>query len=314
MRKASQPPPRTSDHTTWTVYTSSERRARRTAGWTLAEFGQRIGYDPGQISRVESGKRPPTELFAQMCDRAFPDRDGWFTEFYAESCTWIATPPWFRSWVEHEQGAATLRIWQLGVLSGLLQTADYAHAILTVNPGVTQDEVGARLAARLERQAILARDEPPTAWFLVDEAALRRHIGPPEVMAAQLAHLAGVARLPNVTIQVVPATTHAGLLGGFALTERAAYVETAVAGQVFEDAEIIAELLIPGVRVPDLDRADVRGMESNWRKSSYSGDNGGECVEVALAQAVLVRDTTDRDGPVLTFTADAWRAFTAAIR
>ena len=185
------------------------RRARRAAGWTLAEFGQRIGYDPGQISRIENGKRPPTELFAQMCDRAFPDRDGWFTEFYAESCTWIATPPWFRSWVEHEQGAATLRIWQLGVLSGLLQTADYARAILTVNPGVTQDEVGARLAARLERQAILARDEPPTAWFLVDEAALRRHIGPPEVMAAQLAHLAGVARLPNVTIQVVPAAAHA---------------------------------------------------------------------------------------------------------
>lgn len=235
------------------------RRARRAAGWTLAEFGQRIGYDPGQISRIENGKRPPTELFAQMCDRAFPGRDGWFTEFYAESCTWIATPPWFRSWVEREQGAATLRIWQLGVLSGLLQTADYARAILTVNPGVTQDEVGARLAARLERQAILARDEPPTAWFLVDEAALRRHIGPPEVMAAQLAHLAGVARLPNVTIQVVPATAHAGLLGGFALTERAAYVETAVAGQVFEDAEIIAELLI---RFDTLRSEAFRGSES----------------------------------------------------
>ena len=54
-------------------------------------------------------------------------------------------------------------------------------------------------------------------------------------------------------------------------------------------------------------------MESNWRKSSYSGDNGGECVEVASAEAVLVRDTTDRNGPVLTFTADAWRAFTATI-
>jgi transcriptional regulator with XRE-family HTH domain len=60
---------------------------------TLAEFGQRIGYHPGQISRIENGKRPPTELFAQMCDRAFPDRDGWFSEFYAESRTWIATPP-----------------------------------------------------------------------------------------------------------------------------------------------------------------------------------------------------------------------------
>lgn len=55
-------------------------------------------------------------------------------------------------------------------------------------------------------------------------------------------------------------------------------------------------------------------MESNWRKSSYSADNGGACVEVASAGAVLVRDTTDRSGPVLTFTADAWRAFTQAIR
>jgi hypothetical protein len=54
-------------------------------------------------------------------------------------------------------------------------------------------------------------------------------------------------------------------------------------------------------------------MESNWRKSSYSGSNGGECVEVAVAGHVLVRDTTDRNGPVLTFTADAWRAFTTTI-
>lgn len=235
------------------------RGARRAAGWTLAEFGQRIGYDSGQISRVENGKRPPTELFAQMCDRAFPDRDGWFGEFYAESRTWIATPPWFRSWVEHEQRATILRIWQLGVLSGLLQTADYARAILTVNPGVTEDEVGARLAARLERQAILTRDDPPTAWFLVDEAALRRRIGPPDVMAAQLAHLAAIARLPNVTIQAVPSTAHAGLLGGFALTERAAYVETAVAGQVFEDAEIMAGLL---TRFDTLRSEAFRGSES----------------------------------------------------
>ena len=55
-------------------------------------------------------------------------------------------------------------------------------------------------------------------------------------------------------------------------------------------------------------------MDSIWRKSSYSGDNGGECVEVAVAEAVLVRDTADRSGPVLTFTAKAWRAFAAAIR
>ena len=235
------------------------RRARRAAGWTLTEFGQRIGYDPGQISRIENGKRPPTELFAQMCDRAFPDRDGWFSEFYAESRTWIAIPPWFRSWVEHEERAATLRIWQLGVLSGLLQTEGYARAILAVEPGVTEDEISARLTARLARQAILTRDDPPAAWFLVDEAALRRHVGPPDVMAAQLAHLAGVARLPNVTIQLVPNIVHAGLLGGFAIAERAAYVETAVAGQVFEDTEIIAGLL---TRFDTLRNEAFRGSES----------------------------------------------------
>jgi hypothetical protein len=54
-------------------------------------------------------------------------------------------------------------------------------------------------------------------------------------------------------------------------------------------------------------------MESNWRKSSYSADNGGACVEVAVAEAVLVRDTTDRSGPVVTFTADTWRAFVSTI-
>ena len=235
------------------------RRARRAAGWTLAEFGQRIGYDPGQISRIENGKRPPTELFAQMCDRAFPGRDGWFGEFYAESRTWIATPPWFRSWVEHEQQASTLRIWQLGVLSGLLQTEQYARAILAVNPGVTEEQVNERLAARLARQAILTRDDPPAAWFLVDEAALRRCVGSPDVMAGQLAHLEGVARLPNVTIQVVPSIAHAGLLGGFAVAGRAAYVETAVAGQVFEDADIIAGLV---TRFDTLRNEAFRGSES----------------------------------------------------
>jgi hypothetical protein len=55
-------------------------------------------------------------------------------------------------------------------------------------------------------------------------------------------------------------------------------------------------------------------MESNWRKSSYSGDNGGACVEVAAAEAVLIRDTTDRSGPVATFTAEAWQFFTAALK
>lgn len=55
-------------------------------------------------------------------------------------------------------------------------------------------------------------------------------------------------------------------------------------------------------------------MESVWRKSSYSGDNGGECVEVATSEAIVVRDTTDRNGTVLTFSDDAWRAFTETLK
>jgi len=235
------------------------RKERLAAGWTLAEFGQRTGYDPGHVSRIEGGKRPASEVFAQMCDKAFPHRQGWFTEFYEESRTWIATPPWFRNYVSHEQRAATLRNWFPSLLDGLLQTDGYARTILSVSPGVTDDEVSDRLAARLKRQAILTREEPPAMWFLVDEAALHRLVGSPQIMAAQMAHLTATARLPKVTIQVVPAIAHAGLLGGFSITERAAYAETAVAGQVFEDAEIIASLLI---RFDTLRSEALRASES----------------------------------------------------
>jgi transcriptional regulator with XRE-family HTH domain len=230
------------------------RKERLAAGWSLVEFGVRIGYDPAHISRIESGKRPATAVFAQMCDQAFPHRNSWFSEFYQESRTWIATPPWFRNWVEHEQHTATLRNWFPGLVDGLLQSEDYARAILTVEPGATEDEVGARLAARMQRQAILSRDAPPTAWFLLDEAGLRRQAGTPETMSNQVTYLTGVARLPNVTVQIVPAIAHAGLLGGFSLTDRAAYVETAVAGQVFEDAEIIAGLRQARPHTPRQDR------------------------------------------------------------
>jgi hypothetical protein len=211
------------------------------------------------VSRIEGGKRPATEVFAQECDQAFPRRAGWFSEFYEESRTWIATPPWFRNYVSHEQRALSLRNWFPSLLDGLLQTEAYARAILAASPGVTEDEVNARLAARMKRQAILTRDDPPTAWFLVDEAALHRRVGSAETMASQMAHLVAMAGLPKVTIQVVPAIEHAGLLGGFSLTERAAYVETAVAGQVFEDAEIIAGLL---TRFDTLRNEALRASES----------------------------------------------------
>ena len=170
------------------------RRARLAAKMTLAGFGQALGYDPGQISRVERGVRPPTEKFAQLCDKVFSERDGWFERFYRESRQWAATPPWFRNWIEHEQRGIKLQVWQPSALSGLLQTEAYARALLRTFPGATDKQISERLAARMARQAILAREDPapPMAWFLVDEAALRRCTGAPEIMAGQLDRLVWV--------------------------------------------------------------------------------------------------------------------------
>jgi transcriptional regulator with XRE-family HTH domain len=241
------------------------RRARLAAKMTLAGFGQALGYDPGQISRVERGVRPPTEKFAQLCDKVFPERDGWFERFYRESQQWAATPPWFRNGIEHEQRAIKLQIWQPSALSGLLQTEAYARALLRTFPGATEEQISERLAARMARQAILAREDPvaPMAWFLVDEAALRRCTGTPEIMAGQLDRLVVVAGLPTVTIQVVPDVAHAALTGGFAIAEAAggaaAYIETALTGQVFEDAEAVREL---ATRFDALRTEALRGTES----------------------------------------------------
>src|SRR5271170_168492 len=152
------------------------QRARIGAGMTLAEMGRVVGYHKSQISRVERGARAPTKKFAQMCDHAFPGRGGWFLRFYKDSRQWSAMPPWFRNWIEHEQRAVNLRIWQPSSLSGLLQSEAYALAQLRTFPGATADQVVERLRARMARQTILTREMPaaPMVWFLIDEAALRR--------------------------------------------------------------------------------------------------------------------------------------------
>ena len=220
------------------------RKARLATGLTLKQFGDRIAYSAGQVSRIESGTRPPNETFARACDAAFPDMRGWFSDFYAESREWMATPPWFRPWVEHEQSARVLRLWTLSHFSGLVQCEGYAASVLSVAPGVTEEQVAERTAARMARQRVLTRDDPPTVWFLVDEAALYRRAGSPHVMAGQLRHLAAVAALPSVTVQVVPSVLHAGMSGSLAIADNAAYIDTAAGGMVFEDAETVRSLVI----------------------------------------------------------------------
>lgn len=245
------------------------RRARLTARMSLAELGRVTGYHASQVSRVERGSRTPSEKFAQGCDKAFPDRGGWFYSFYLESRQWSATPPWLRNWVEdHERRAVGLRIWQPSSLSGLLQTEAFALALLRTFPGATSEQVKQRLSARISRKEILTRDKPPppVACFLVDEASLRRCTGTALIMAEELDHLLALATLPTVTIQVAPNVGHAGLTGGFAIAEKvkgsAAYIETALGGQVFEDAQAVRTL---SVRFDAL--TEVERLRSGFRSA-----------------------------------------------
>ncbi len=223
-----------------TYFGKQMKRERIARGWALTEFAQRIGYDAGHLSRVENGKRPATEALANACDIAFPERKGWFADYYAEISTWAEVPAGFRSWAEHEDRAASIRDWMPSVVTGLLQTEDYARALLATFPGASDEAVKSRLAARMERQRrVLMRDEPPLAFFVVDEFALYRLVGSTEVMAAQMRHLAAVASLPYVTLQVLPAVAHPGTASGFVIAgDTSAYAEHVASGFVMTDETV----------------------------------------------------------------------------
>ena len=129
-------------------------------------------------------------------------------------------------------------------MPGLLQTEAYARAVLSTRVGATEDEIDETVAARLARQQILERDQPPELWAILDEGVLHRPVGAPEVMRGQLTHLVEMARRSHVVIQVIPlsAGAHEGMRGGaFVIADfdgaaTIAYQDTAVSGQIIEDA------------------------------------------------------------------------------
>jgi hypothetical protein len=188
------------------------------------------------------------------CDEAFPERRGWFGEYYSDSRSWA--PPGYRSWTEELDNATSLRDWCPSIITGPLQTEDYARVLLSVHPDVTDEVVGTRLAGRMTHQKrLFARDVP--MLFLVDQLALYRLIGSSEIMVAQLEHLTAMADRPRVTIQVVPPVAVPSVAHGISLTDCAAYSETSVNGTVWTDEETRSSL----VRVFDTLRSEA------WRAS-----------------------------------------------
>jgi transcriptional regulator with XRE-family HTH domain len=222
------------------------RKERLARGWSIHELSRRTGVAAGHLSRIENGKRPPTENVATACDAAFPERRGWFTEHYEELRGWSEVPAAFRNWAELEEKAARLCDWWPSVVTGLLQTEDYARALIDVVPGTTPEAAAARLANRMERQRhILGRDTPPKITFIVDELALYRSVGTAEVMAAQLRRLAEAAAMSLVTLQVLPAVAHNANASGFIVADdAAAYAEHVAGAYVFTDEQTVTSLAL----------------------------------------------------------------------
>jgi transcriptional regulator with XRE-family HTH domain len=217
------------------------RKERQAHGWSLREFNARTGIDMGQASRIETGKQPPTEKVADACDRAFPERRGWFLEYYEESKSWV--PAGFRSWAEYEDKAMTLRVWAPTIVHGLLQTESYARVMAAVYPGVSDEIVRARLSNRMERQRrVLFRADPPDTHVIVDEAALYRRVGSAEVMAEQMSRLLDLAALDHVRLQVMPAVEHPCNTSEMIITDDAAYTESLAGGGTYTSPETVNKL------------------------------------------------------------------------
>jgi DNA-binding XRE family transcriptional regulator len=169
------------------------RKSRHARGMTVEELARVMGVNAAHLGRIEAGKRPPTERIAMACDAAFPERGGWFCDWYRESRTWSEVPAAFRDFGEYEDTAPTLLVWMPGIFHGLPQCSSYARSVLATSPGVSEDQLSQRLTSRMARQQrVLFREEPPQALFLVDELSLYRCVGSVEVMAEQMGHLAAV--------------------------------------------------------------------------------------------------------------------------
>ncbi len=219
------------------------KKERLAHGWSLQELSMRTAYDGAHLSRIENGLRPPTRALALACDVAFPERRGWFTDYYDESRQWAEVPPGFRDWSEIEDKAVQLRAWTPGIIHGLLQTEDYAAALLRTSPGASDETVAGRLRARMERQRrVILRDIPPAACFVVDEMALYRLVGTPAVMTAQLRQLAPSPRCPTSPSRSCPAVAHPANASGFVIADDAAWCEHVASGFVYTDQTVRALL------------------------------------------------------------------------
>ncbi len=194
---------------------SELRRLREQAGLTCEAVGRQLECSGTRVSRLETGRisvrpgdvREMLDLYG-VAGREAGDlvqlarearRKRWWHAYSR------VVPPWFGSYLGLESEAAGLREFQPTAVPALLQTEEYARAVLRAAPdGGPGDPVGRQVALRMQRQAILTQPSPPGLRAVIGEGALRAQAGGPAVMRAQLSRLAGLAARPAITLQVLP--------------------------------------------------------------------------------------------------------------
>ncbi|GGS04559.1 transcriptional regulator [Streptomyces aureoverticillatus] len=195
---------------------------RERAGMTQEGLGAYVKYSKSQVAMVERGERPPKGQFVEIAD----DVLGAQGALLAAGMNLRASrfPSWFEEYADEEAKAVGIYMYANHVISGLLQTEAYARAIFSSHcPPWEDDEIEARVAARLERQHVLRRKPAPVVGFVLEESTLTRPLGGREALKAQLENLLDVGRRRNVEIQVMPHNqkVHAGLDGPMILLDTA---------------------------------------------------------------------------------------------
>jgi transcriptional regulator with XRE-family HTH domain len=232
-------------------------RAMRQAGLDQKDTAQKLGWSQSRVSRLLSGKRGGTEVdvsaFLAVVQVTGAERDrllgicreqnipGWLQQHGTR------LPQQLRTLIDHENKALTIDAFEPTLVPGLLQTTDYARALIREAGTIPAGEIEDRVAARLGRQSLFGRERPARFTFFIHEFVLRLSVGGPAVMFEQLEHLLRKATRPYLTLRVVPAALggHAAINGAFRLMEFAefrpvAYLESETSSLFLEKPEEIA--------------------------------------------------------------------------
>ena len=206
------------------------RRLREAAGITREEAGHAIRASHAKISRLELGRvgfkeRDVVDLLTLYGVTGEAER-ATVLELMRQANTKVwwqqhsdLLPNWFETYLRLEQVAKVVRTYQLQFVPGLLQSEEYARAVIGHGHSRSAAELDRRVELRLERQKMLHLPEAPHLWAVIDEAALTRPFGPTRVMRDQLKHLLDVSAAPNVHVQVLPfrSGAHAAAGGSFSI-------------------------------------------------------------------------------------------------